>query len=136
MFLAKCSNLNFTLKVRESKWLWRVEWPQPDTNFRGLPMRLDDSVEAQEASKLSPVEQKTRQILASEIGIQANLLESHIEKGPRSHIIGAFRILQKRYENFDDNFNVTVQVFSVLWHKRPKMLNKIIFALLFSTIAV
>ena len=45
---------------------------------------------------LSPVEEKTRQILATEIGIDQSLLESHIEKGPRSHVIGAFRILQKR----------------------------------------
>ena len=49
---------------------------------------------------LSPVEEKTRQILASEIGINQSLLESHIDKGPRSHIIGAFRILQKRFVIF------------------------------------
>ena len=55
-------------------------------------MRVD--VESPEI--LSPIEQKTRQILASEIGIDSGLLEAHLERGPRSHIIGAFRILQKR----------------------------------------
>lgn len=88
--------------MRESKWLWRVEWPQPDTNFRPLPKRLEMEAslelgtELEAAEPLSPVEEKTRQILASEIGINQSLLESHIDKGPRSHIIGAFRILQKR----------------------------------------
>ena len=57
---------------------------------------LELGTELEAAEPLSPVEEKTRQILASEIGINQSLLESHIDKGPRSHIIGAFRILQKR----------------------------------------
>jgi len=80
-------------QIRESKWLWSADWPEADNNFRRLPQRSSASTTASE--ELSEVEAKTREALV-DIGIEEKLLESHIERGPRSHVIGAFRITQNK----------------------------------------
>jgi len=79
-------------QIRESKWLWSVDWPEADNKFRRLPQRSGPHSSTEE---LSEVETKTREALV-DIGIEEKLLESHIERGPRSHIIGAFRITQNK----------------------------------------
>ena len=68
-----------------------MDWPEADNKFRRLPQRSGPS----SSEELSEVETKTREALV-DIGIEEKLLESHIERGPRSHIIGAFRITQNK----------------------------------------
>ena len=67
-----------------------IEWPQADAKFKRLP-----SSKATPIEELSEVEMQTRDAL-EETGMDQNLLESHIERGPRSHVIGAFRITQNK----------------------------------------
>ena len=69
------------------------DWPQADEKFKRFPSKISNDDDQKE---LSEVEVQTRDIL-DEIGIDKNLLESHIERGPRSHVIGAFRIAQNKY---------------------------------------
>lgn len=77
----------FHHQIRESNWLSGVAWPEGDNKFRKLPNLQQPD--------LGPVEMKTRQVL-QEIGIESTLLESHVEQGARSHVIGAFRIIQNK----------------------------------------
>ena len=88
MFLTSSILISFFFQIRESKWLNGVDWPQPDNEFRSLPMRVPF-----ESTELSQNETKTRALI-KEIGIDEKTLESHVERGPRSHVIGAFRIAQ------------------------------------------
>jgi len=80
-------------QIRESHWLNGIDWPEADHEFRSMPLRVPF-----ETSELTEAEAKTREVI-KEIGIDETLLESHIEKGPRSHVIGAFRIAQHKFLN-------------------------------------
>ena len=80
----------FFFQIRESHWLNGIDWPEADHEFRSMPLRVPF-----ETSELTEAEAKTREVI-KEIGIDETLLESHIEKGPRSHVIGAFRIAQHK----------------------------------------
>ena len=80
----------FFFQIRESHWLNGIDWPEADNEFRSMSLRVPF-----ETSELTEAEAKTREVI-KEIGIDETLLESHIEKGPRSHVIGAFRIAQHK----------------------------------------
>ena len=80
----------FFTQIKESEWLNGVDWPEPDHQYRSLPLRVPF-----ESTELTEAEAKTRELI-KDIGIDGNLLESHIERGPRSHIIGTFRIAQHK----------------------------------------
>lgn len=101
---SQLENVNKSFQIRQSPWLSGIHWPLEDGNFHKLPCRqsqIDDGTEDSvnngetKALELTRIETKTRQAL-EEIGIDKTLLESHIERGPRSHIIGAFRIIQNK----------------------------------------
>ena len=90
------NSIYILLQIRESKWLSGVNWPDCDTKFRRFPMKFDlEAADNKDDNNFSDIETKTREAL-SEIGIEEKILESHIERGPRSHVIGAFRIAQTR----------------------------------------
>jgi len=119
-------------QIRESKWLWSVDWPGADNNFRRLPQRFAAVSSSEAASNgvssegLSEVEAKTREALV-DIGIEEKLLESHIERGPRSHIIGAFRIAQNKLlqcsDQSEENIDTQSTQSSHLRGSTPKIWN-------------
>lgn len=83
--------LRLTLQqMQESPWLEGVEWPEEDSTYRPLP-----STSYQFVSELSETEQTTRETL-EHLGITKDLLQSHVDRGSRSHVIGTFRIIQHR----------------------------------------
>lgn len=89
-FLKIYISISFFTQIKESEWLNGVDWPEPDHQYRSLPLRVPF-----ESTELTEAEAKTRELI-KDIGIDGNLLESHIERGPRSHIIGTFRIAQHK----------------------------------------
>jgi len=104
--LKRKSEWRLTLQqIKESEWLNGVDWPEPDHQYRSLPLRVPF-----ESTELTEAEAKTRELI-KDIGIDGNLLESHIERGPRSHIIGTFRIAQhkllisQKYSEENTNLN-------------------------------
>lgn len=84
------SNKAFYMQMQESPWLEGVEWPEEDSTYRPLP-----STSYQFVSELSETEQTTRETL-EHLGITKDLLQSHVDRGSRSHVIGTFRIIQHR----------------------------------------
>ena len=76
-----------------------VPWPKPDIVYRSLPTRLqlDEEELAGEypLPEITGNEEKVRDKL-KELGIEGELLESHIERRARSPIIGSYRILLHR----------------------------------------
>lgn len=63
--------------------------------FMMLPSRTNGDANLLRA--LNPIEQEVRKLMKS-LGISDNLLEKNIEQGPRSEIIGIYRILIMRFK--------------------------------------
>lgn len=78
-------------QIRESRWLLGVEWPTSDSTFRPFPVKSPFAPE-----DLSSEEVEVRSELEG-LGIGSDLLESQVERGNRSPVIGAYRILMHRF---------------------------------------
>jgi hypothetical protein len=65
-------------------------WPEEDRRYRPRPLKrhaLED---------MSVAEENVRADL-SDLGIDSELIENHIDRGSRSQVIGTYRILMHRY---------------------------------------
>ena len=82
-----------SFQIRDCKWLGGVDWPNPERKFRSLPMKGPFDPDADQVPEI----EKQSRIELGLLGISDDLLESHIERGARSHIIGTYRILNHRF---------------------------------------
>ena len=71
-----------------------VPWPEPDYVYQSLPTR--PNMIRDEASDRPHYESVVRERLATDFGISGHKLDSHIERGARSPVIGAYRILMHK----------------------------------------
>lgn len=71
-----------------------VPWPEPDYVYQSLPTRPD--MIRDEAADRPHYESVVRERLAADYGISGQKLDSHIERGARSPVIGAYRILMHK----------------------------------------
>jgi serine/threonine-protein kinase NIM1 len=71
--------------------------------FMKLPSRVNGDTNALRA--LNPLEQEVRKLM-NKLGISETLLEKHIEQGPRSEIIGIYRILIMRLKTQKEQASV------------------------------
>lgn len=71
--------------------------------FMKLPTRVNGDTNALRA--LNPLEQEVRKMM-NKLGISETLLEKHIEQGPRSEIIGIYRILIMRLKTQKEQASV------------------------------
>ena len=88
----------FSLQIRDSRWLDDSQWSEPDHAYRAVPTRVGHALSAADNAPddgVSKEEEAVRDKLHT-LGINQELLESHIERGNRSQIIGTYRILMHR----------------------------------------
>ena len=76
-------------QLKDCKFVQGADWPRSDPAYRATPLKrhsLEDMGQAEEA---------VRARLAG-LGVGPELIEEHIERGARSQVIGAYRILMHR----------------------------------------
>ena len=71
-----------------------VPWPEPDYVYQSLPTK--PHLIRDEAADRPHYESVVRERLAADFGISGQKLDSHIERGARSPVIGAYRILMHK----------------------------------------
>ncbi len=79
-------------QIRGCRWLTPVPWPSPDTTYRPLPLTRDF---VRSGQRMTPHEQRVRESL-TRLGVTPDLIEEHSQRGNRSQVIGAYRILLHR----------------------------------------
>ena len=84
----------FPFKIRDSLFLSGVPWPEPDYVYQSLPTK--PHLIREEAADRPHYESVVRERLAADFGISGQKLDSHIERGARSPVIGAYRILMHK----------------------------------------
>ena len=84
----------FTFKIRDSRFLSGVPWPEPDYVYQSLPTR--PHLIRDEAADMPHYESVVREKLATDFGISQQKLDAHIDRGARSAVIGAYRILMHK----------------------------------------
>ena len=114
--------LIFLLQIKDARWLDGVKWPLADENYRRLPrssfypgnthlpnskngIHENSQIDINNALNGGSVEDicdKNELLVRNEmenLGVSSSLINSHIERGARSPIIGTYRILLHRYRN-------------------------------------
>ena len=84
----------FPFKIRDSLFLSGVPWPEPDYVYQSLPTR--PHLIRDEAADTPHYEAVVREKLAADFGISREKLDAHIDRGVRSAVIGAYRILMHK----------------------------------------
>ena len=84
----------YFFKIRASRFLSDVPWPEPDYVYQSLPTK--PHLIRDEAADRPHYESVVRERLAADFGISGQKLDSHIERGARSPVIGAYRILMHK----------------------------------------
>ena len=94
----KCIQIQFEtlciFQIRASRFLSDVPWPEPDYVYQSLPTK--PHLIREEAADRPHYESVVRERLAADFGISGQKLDSHIERGARSPVIGAYRILMHK----------------------------------------
>ena len=115
-----------SLKIKDSRWLQGVKWPLPDKNYRSLPRTTfsNGSMENRDINSFNAIDAQNKDnvnehvegattkekgiqnicdknefVVRNEmesLGISSEFINSHIERGARSPIIGTYRILLHR----------------------------------------